>query len=643
MVPDEDVAQVRSATDIVTLIGEYTPLKRVGRRSVGLCPFHAEKTGSFSVNGEEGLYYCFGCQASGDAIGFLRAIEGYDFVEAVERLASRAGIAIRHEAGGKGRAEREEQQALKKVMAEAVAFYHDRLLHHADAARARQYLRSRGYDGDVVRQFKLGWSPERGSELVQGLGSPDAILVKAGLAHKGGRGTEDSFRGRVMFPIFDPAGAAIALGGRVLPEGGAGNSGDRGGDASRSGQPQPKYRNSPESPIYSKRRTLYGLNWARQGIVQEGEIVVCEGYTDVIGLFTTGVTRAVATCGTALTDEHFRLIARFAKKVVLAFDADTAGQSAAARFYAWEARDEVEVSVAPLPLGSDPGELAREDPEALRAAVKGARPFLGWRVDRALTSGNLRSPEGRARAAETAVAMIAEHPNNALIRDQYLVTIADHTRISVDRLRNLLDQGGFKPSQPSRGTREGVRDDAPPPRDDPGDGSDWQPSRPVAARRQIPGERAGLDALALAVHQPAVMAPRLDVSLFVDPVQRAAYEALASAASLHEAIEAASEPAADLLRRLAVSEPAASSDQTVVALVRTATTRAVGDLESDARKAEAAGQDDLLMQAAATLQWVKPLLQMLSDPGVGDTTPQAVTESADTLLGWLVSRRGEEA
>ncbi|HEV8064689.1 MAG TPA: DNA primase, partial [Acidimicrobiales bacterium] len=546
-IPDEDVAQVRAATDIVALIGEYTPLKRQGRRSTGLCPFHAEKTASFSVNGEEGLYYCFGCQASGDAISFLRAIEGYDFVEAVERLASRAGIAIRHVDGGKGQAERKEQQALKDAMAAAVSFYHDRLLNHADAARARQYLRSRGYDGDVVRQFKLGWSPERGSELVKALGLPDDTLVKAGLAHRGQYETQDSFRGRIIFPIFEPAGAAIALGGRILPGASSGN-GNR--------QPQPKYRNSPETPVYSKRRTLYGLNWARQGIVQDGDIVICEGYTDVIGLFTAGVPKAVATCGTALTDEHFRLIARFAKKVVLAFDADSAGQSAAARFYAWEARDDVEVSVAALPPGSDPGEMAQREPERLKEAIEQARPFLGWRVERALSSGNLRSPEGRARAADTAIAMIAEHPDNALIRDQYLVTIADQTQISADRLRDRLESGTFRAAEAPPRTSN---DDEGPPRDDPGDDVSYQPGRPARAR-PVPGERAGLDALVLAVHQPSVMAPRLDESLFGDAVQRSAYRALAGSASLHEAIEGADEPVADLLRRLAVSEPATGPD-----------------------------------------------------------------------------------
>ncbi|HXY45569.1 MAG TPA: DNA primase [Acidimicrobiales bacterium] len=605
-IPDEDVAQVRSATDIVALIGEYTPLKRVGRRFVGLCPFHSEKTGSFSVNGEEGLYYCFGCQASGDAITFLKAIEGCDFVEAVERLGARAGITVRQEAGGRTRHDHDQTEALKEAMRRAVAFYHERLLSHPDANHARQYLRSRGYDGDVVRRFRLGWSPERGANLAKVLKMPAAVLSAAGLTNEGSYGPQDSFRGRVMFPIYDPSGTPIALGGRILP------GGTQSSDGAVAG---PKYRNSKETAIYSKRRTLYGLNWARQGIVQAGEIVVCEGYTDVIGLFTAGIPRAVATCGTALTDEHFQVIARFAKRVVLAFDADAAGQSAASRFYEWERRHDLEVAVAALPAGSDPGELAQLDPEALRKAIEGAQPFLGFRVERALSAGELRSPEGRARAAAAAVAMIAEHPNE-LVRDQYLVTIADRTRIEVDRLRPFLDRPVAAPSK-----------------------LQMAPRRQQGSR----GQRAARDGLVLAIHAPSTMAGRLDESLFADPLQRAAYLALAGATSLHEAIEGAEEDVADLLRQLAVSEPEADADPTIVQLVRAAATRALGDLEAGARAAEADGDEDRLLSAAAGIAQLKADLEIMQEPGVNQSPPRPVIEAADRLLGWLRSRRGEWA
>jgi DNA primase len=659
----EDIARVRAATDLVALIGEYTPLKRVGRRFVGLCPFHSEKTPSFSVNGEDGVYYCFGCQAKGDAISFLEAIDGCGFVEAVERLGSRVGITVEHVADGKGQHERDQHHELIEAMRRAVALYHERLLSHADAAPARQYLRSRGYDGETVRKFALGWAPERGNPVVRSLGLASGVLTAAGLAHEGNYGLQDSFRGRVMFPIFDPSGKAIALGGRILP--GAGSA-----------TPGPKYRNSKETPIYSKRRTLYGLNWARQSIVQTGEIVVCEGYTDVIGLFGAGVPRAVATCGTSLTDEHFQLMARFAKRIVLAFDADAAGQAAASRFYEWEKRHDLEVAVALLPSGSDPGEMARQDPDGLRSAIEQAQPFLGFRVERALATGDLRSPEGRARAAEAAVIMISEHPNE-LVRDQYLVTIADRTRIEVDRLRGHLDRAvrAARAGRPapgsqagrSRGAGGGSDEEAPPPYDDTeGDSGDYAEysgsdagygdGRPAGTARSAAsgrrdgragashaGQRAGLEALSLAIHSPALMAGRLDECLFADPIQRDAYLALAGAASLHEAIENASGQVADVLLRLAVSEPQSDPDHTLVALVRPAAARALADLEIEARAADAAGDTAQWQAVAGCIAYVKTELEVIGDPGVNQSPPRAVIEAADRLLGWLVGRRREGA
>src|SRR5665213_2057894 len=329
-IPDEDVAKVRAATDIAALIGEHTSLKRVGRRLVGLCPFHSEKSPSFSVNPEEGLYYCFGCQASGDAISFVRRIEGCDFVEAVERLAARAGVTVRNDADGADQQSRGRRQALYDALKTAADFYHERLLSSPDARGARQYLRSRGYDGDVVRAYRLGFAPGAYDELVRSKVLPQQALKEAGLAHEGSRGNLiDTFRERVIFPILDPGNRVIALGGRVLPE----------DLRTMPGEPGPKYRNSQESPIYQKRATLYGLNWSKNEIVNEKEAIVCEGYTDVIGFAQAGIPRAV-----------------------------------------------------------------------------------------------LSSPEGRARAAKASLEAVAEHPNS-LVRDQYLLTVADRTHHEVDQLR----------------------------------------------------------------------------------------------------------------------------------------------------------------------------------------------------------------
>lgn len=645
-IPDEDVARVRAATDLVAVISEHTALKRVGRRFVGLCPFHAERSPSFSVSAEEGFYYCFGCQASGDAITFVRAIEGCDFVEAVERLASVAGITVRDDQNPGAAAERGRRRELLEVLKAATDFYHDHLLRHPDAGRARQYLRSRGYDGEAVRRFGLGFAPAGRDELVRALHRPAALLRTAGLAHEGPRGgLADTFRERVIFPIFDPAGRPIALGGRILPEELRVDRRD----------PGPKYRNSPESPIYQKRRTLYGLNWAKGEIARTGEAVICEGYTDVIGFFAAGVPRAVATCGTSLTEEHLRLLGRFARRVVLAFDADRAGESAAARLYEWERRHELELAVAALPPGSDPAELAREDPARLVAAVDSARPFLSFHVNRALEAADLRSPEGRARAVETALDAIAAHPNE-LVRDEYLLMVADRTRQAPDRLRPLLEaarrvgaaradaaeksasppdkRGPARrtaaspaPARPGPGgtgrSAPAVRQTEPPPvashtaggHDEPppfGDDGRYDPddadveapeaavpSRPSGSRPPAPhpaagrrragdGPRPGRDALLLAIHRPEEVAHLLDEVCFADDVQRACFIALSTASSLAEAIAAAPPPAAALLARLAHTDGAEKIDVagTVVAVVRHVGDAALQELLGEVRDAE---------------------------------------------------------
>lgn len=633
-IPDEEVARVRDATDLASLVGEHTALKRVGRRLVGLCPFHPERTPSFSVNPEQGLYYCFGCQASGDAISFVRQVHGCDFAEAVELLAARAGIAIRHEEGPRARSARDEREALYDALARAVAFYHEKLLADDDARAARAYLRRRGYDAQVVRGFRLGWAPEGWDVLSSRLGVPEPTLVAAGLAYRNARGRlQDVFRSRVVFPIFDPGGRAIALGGRVLPP----------PYASPGAEAEPKYRNSAESAIYAKRRTLYGLNWAREGIVREGEAVVCEGYTDVIGFFGAGVPRAVATCGTALTEDHLRIVSRYAKRVVLAFDADRAGQSATERVYEWERRFDLEVAVAELPEGSDPADVAREDPGALRAAVAAARPLLEFRVRRAFAVSDLRSPEARARAAEAAMAAVAEHPSE-LVRDQYVVLVADLARLDPATLRAAL------PGAAHRFRASGSRDPEPVADDARGTGPvqragvAGQDERPP--RLGVRGRRAERDALLLAVHEPATMAPWLDECLFADETHRVAFRVLAEATDLHEAIAAAPPAAAALVRQLAVEEPEAEPFGTVLQLVRAAAERALARLETEARALDAGdveGPPEALAGLQRRLAWLKRQLEVLREAGVDGTGRGGVREATEALLAWLRRADGEGA
>ncbi len=323
---EEDIERVRAAVSLVDVVSPYVQLKRVGRNHVGLCPFHAERSGSFNVRDEIGRYHCFGCGASGDVFRFVQEIEHLDFAAAVEQLAARAGIALRYTSGGEGR-DRQHRKALLEAMESAVAWYHERLLTAPDARPARDYLRGRGIDGELARRFRLGWAPDEWDALATGLRLPERVARDTGLAFVNRRDRlQDTFRARLLFPIFNEVGEAVAFGGRILP----------------GSQDPAKYKNSPETAIYSKSKVLYGLSWAKTDIVKADRVVVCEGYTDVIGFHRAGVPIAVATCGTALTADHVRLLKRFASRVVLAFDADAAGQGAAERFYEWERQFDVD-------------------------------------------------------------------------------------------------------------------------------------------------------------------------------------------------------------------------------------------------------------------------------------------------------------
>jgi DNA primase len=641
-IEDDDIARVRDASDIVQVIGEYTSLRRVGRRWQALCPFHAEKSPSFSVNYEQGLYYCFGCGAKGDVITFVREKEHLDFVAAVEKLAARAGVTLRYTDEHEGESRRR-RQVLSDALDQAVAWYHERLLAAPDAAPARKYLRSRGLSGDEVRRYRLGWAPDSWDELARALRVPAEVFIDAGLGfrNRSGRLT-DAFRGRVLFPIFDVGDRPVAFGGRILPPEWRG--------ADPSGADGPKYKNSAESQLYAKSKVLYGLNWAKAEVVAADQVIVCEGYTDVIGFAAAGVPRAVATCGTALTEEHVRVLTAYAKRIVLAFDADAAGQGAAARFYEWERRYAVDVSVAMLPAGVDPADLARRDPGALRAAVDGAQPFLGFRVARLLEAASAETPEGRARVAESVLEAIREHPN-ALVRDQYVMEVASRTRIDLERLRADLERRprtpavvaaptGRSPRGPRRGAA-GEADAAPGPDDgDPGPGGIWAAvggrPEPVGRRAEAPQVREGseLEALRLLVIRPDEIAGWLHDGLFADERALAAYRALISVANVREAIDIADPGAADLLRRVAAEDTDSMPDDVVDLLVRAATGRVLDDYRGRLRQDTDAAA---FATYAGVVSAAKLQLEALGDPSSRE-------EARDQLLAWLLQelRSGNE-
>ena len=529
---DSDVQRVRDATDIVALVSRRVSLKRVGSRHVGLCPFHTEKTPSFSVNGAAGFYHCFGCKASGDAITFVRETEHLDFAEAVEQLAAAANITLTYESAGAQRAGQRRKE-LMDLLEAAARWYHDLLMSSPEAGEARAYLRRRGYDRDTVVSWRLGYAPPRRDALCGHLGAEPAQLAAAGLARTEASGSGDAptasdfFRDRIMFPICDASGRVVSFAGRLLP---------------RRGEPPPegpKYKNTAGTDVYDKSRVLYGLHRAKQAARTAKRIVVCEGYTDVIGCELAGIAEAVATCGTALTRQHAELLSRSASRIVLAFDADAAGQTATERVHQWERALGLDVFVAALPPGSDPGDLAASNPPALRRALDEAQPLHAFRAERILDRADLGSPSGRDRAADEAAGVLAVYPAEVVLsRD--LEPIAARIPMNVESFRERVDaarQLASERADADAGLSPGYGGAPPPP--DPGDdyldafdpgcrGDDEfdEPPPRVRARRPAPErsaaarEQALLEAVASAKGDaPALVVPEL----FTMPAYRDAY------------------------------------------------------------------------------------------------------------------------
>ncbi|MDW3179919.1 MAG: DNA primase [Acidimicrobiia bacterium] len=565
---DEDVERVRQSTDIVKLVSEHTQLKRVGRRWSGLCPFHNEKTGSFSVNAEQGVYHCFGCKKSGDSITFVRELEHLDFPGAIEHLARKAGIALRYTDANEGAARNKRKELINHVN-HAVEIYHEWLLSHPSAGAARDYLRKRGFDGDMVRAYKVGYAPDTWDALSKKLRISDKDLVDSGLGKINSIGKQmDWQRGRIVFPVFDERGDAVGFGGRIMP----------GGEGA-------KYINSQECAVYSKSRVLYGLNWAKEHIVSSSEAIICEGYTDVTGFGRAGIHSAVATCGTALTDDHLKLLKRFTNRIVLAFDADDAGKAAADRVYEWEGKYSIEVMVADLPAGVDPDDLSRSDPERLRESVTNALSFLEFRLERLLARHSMDSIEHRARAAEDAIQLVAEHPN-ALVRDQYVMTIADRCRMDADRLREMV-------RNPKRR------------------------SATVAEAPLFPAPQQGSDnvedqAIQLMIGHDHDVSDLLSVGLFVTPMRGEIFAAVRDAPTVREAIDMLGADESNLLRELtASSDEGLDANAVASRLLAKAADRLARQLEAEARST---GEIETLLPDVKFLrQWVIDLREPISD------------------------------
>ena len=532
---------------MLALVREHVALRRVGSRYIGLCPFHSESTPSFSVNPALGVYYCFGCHASGDAISFVRQLEHLEFQEAVELLAQRAGVSIARESAEESERRRETRR-IREVLEAAISFYRGHLEGSAEGREARDYLASRGITPEIEERFQIGLSPMDPGRLFSHLKVSPALFVAAGLGYEAGGRARDMFAGRIVFPIFDASGNPVAFGGRVVP-----------GRSYPGENEPPKYKNSPETDYYHKRRTLYGLNWAKAEVVRGDRAVICEGYTDVIAFHASGMPIAVATCGTALTEDHLDRLKNFSKNIVLAFDGDKAGANATERIYEWERKFKLNVKVASFPEGEDPSSLAQKDPALLASCVERAKPFMAFRLNRHFAAVDLSSIEARYTASSEAIAIIAEHPDQ-LVRGEYLMQVARLCRLDFDELERRLATEVRRARARTRGTAKGEEAEPPPP--EPGDDFDGATLRPVA---EVPkfslselldsSQRPYNEAIRLLAARPGELSAFMPEFLFVHPIHVELVRSLGACNSADEVVERAerlSPAARGLLMRLLI-------------------------------------------------------------------------------------------
>ena len=416
---------LRLHADIVAVVGDVVSLKKAGATWKGLCPFHNEKTPSFHVNREKAFFHCFGCNTGGDVIKFVELHEKVAFPDAVRMLAGRFGVAVPDEAGereaGTSAAERE---ALLKVHEEAAAWFQQQLAGPA-GARMRGQLEARGIRPDTAALLGLGCAPSTREGLKTYLLDRKfdlPVLLRSGLVVQRDNGeVVDRFRGRLMIPICRDSGSVIAFGGRATEP-----------------DQVPKYLNSPETPIYSKSRTLYGLHLAKPAIRKLGRAILVEGYFDVAQLVQAGITPVVASCGTALTQPQAQLLRRFTSRVVLSFDPDAAGQGAAVRSCELLAAEGFEVNVAMLPPGADPDTLVqREGREGYLAQLKDSVPYLEFLVRQAVAGHDLTTDDGRRRFLHEMLEVAARIPD-AAARDQFADRIAARARITEEVVRAEL-------------------------------------------------------------------------------------------------------------------------------------------------------------------------------------------------------------
>ena len=453
-----DIDEVRARINIADVVGDYVTLKSAGVGSMkGLCPFHDERSPSFHVRPQAGFYHCFGCGEGGDVFTFLQKMDHMSFQESIERLAGKLGYPLHYEEGGQA-ADTSNRARLLLANGAAEKFFREQLL-TPGAELGRAFLGERGFDALAAEKFGVGYAPQSFDALSKHLtaqGFTIAELLEAGLLSQGDRGSYDRFRGRLVWPIRDVTGQTIGFGARKLRED------DQG----------PKYLNTPETPVYHKSRVLYGLDVAKRDIARSRQVVIVEGYTDVMACHLAGITTAIATCGTAFGSDHVTVVRRVLGdsddpaqaargEVVFTFDPDEAGQKAASRAFAEESRFAAQTFVAVTPEGLDPCDVRiKRGDEALRNVIATKRPMYEFMIKQAMKQVDLNTVEGRGQALRSAAPIVSKI-RDRVIRDGYARELAGWLGMNTEDVAREIRQGTSAPSKASPPTEASSSEEAP--------------------------------------------------------------------------------------------------------------------------------------------------------------------------------------
>jgi DNA primase len=451
LIPPATLEQIRAASDIVDVIGAAIPLKRAGTNFTALCPFHKEKSPSFNVNPHRQIFHCFGCHKGGDVFTFVRDYENLSFIDAVKRLAERANIPLEFENQPGQREGRALKDTLLQMHEQICQRWQHALANDAAGQIARDYLAKRGVSEEAVKVFRLGFAPDAWDDTVNWAKSKDfplPIVEQGGLVIRKEESDRhyDRFRGRLMFPICDEQGRVIAFSGRVL-------SGD---------EKTAKYVNSPETPIFTKGKTFYGLDKTKRAVLDAGFAIICEGQLDLIACFMGGVKNVVAPHGTAFTPEHARIIKRYVDEVVLCFDSDNAGQNAAARVLDSLLGAGLAIRVATVPRGHDPDSFIKEHGgEAFAQFIAKAEGFFDFYLDRLCATNDPNSDRGRVAIVHD-MAEALHKTRSAVLLDTYAQKTAHRLGVSPDAVRAEFKKQGRATTAPAAGYPDEMTEEAEP-------------------------------------------------------------------------------------------------------------------------------------------------------------------------------------